>query len=189
MCMRRFVISRTMLGNREQGWVLDDGVSISEMTSKEIVTALSKGQEIYGLAVGSDGTLVPDGEFFTRNIMEHRQVGNYKPMIDDDECVANVFYIVTGQNEKGEYTAISTKHERTVLSGERCRVMLEMKVISAGAKLEDGRIVLPCLDRAGNGKEKAGGTEKAQKPVEKKEKASKPGKAVKADTDENSGTK
>ena len=32
MCMRRFVITRTMLGNREQGWVLDDGVSISEMT-------------------------------------------------------------------------------------------------------------------------------------------------------------
>lgn len=179
MCMRRFVISRTMLGNREQGWVLDDGVSISEMTSKEIITALSKGQEIYGLAVGSDGTLEPDKAFFTRNIMEHRQVGNYKPMIDEDGCLANVFYIITGKNEKGGYTAISTKHERTVLSEERCKVMLEMNVISAGAKLENGNIVLPDLNSTAEKKEE---TPKTENMVEKKEETS---KAKKTDSKEN----
>ena len=161
MCMRRFVITRTMLGGREQGWVLDDGVSISEMTSKEIITALSKGQEIYGLAVGNDGALELDKAFFTRNIMEHRQVGNYQPMIDENGCLANVFYIVTGKNEKGEYTAISTKHERTVLSEERCKVMLEMGVISAGAKLENGKVVLPSLGKATEKTEETPKTEKA----------------------------
>ena len=187
MCMRRFVITRTMLGGREQGWVLDDGVSISEMTSKEIITALSKGQEIYGLAVGNDGALELDKAFFTRNIMEHRQVGNNKPMIDEDGCLANVFYIVTGKNEKGEYTAISTKHERTVLSEERCKVMLEMGVISAGAKLENGKVVLPSLGKATEKAVETPKTENAvEKTVEKKEETS---KAKKADSKENTDKK
>lgn len=179
MCMRRFVISRTMLGNREQGWVLDDGVSISEITSKEIVNALSKGQEIYGLAVGKNGALELDKAFFTRNIMEHRQVGNYKPMVDEDGCLANVFYIVTGRNEKGEYTAILTKHERTSMSEERCKVMIEMGVISAGAKIENGEIVLPNLNGAGEQLKKAPKEEtpKEEQAVENKEDISKAKKA------------
>lgn len=70
MCMRRFVVNRTMLGNREQGWALWNGREIVEMTSNEIKSALKRGEEILGLAVENE-KLVPDKGFFTRNIMEH----------------------------------------------------------------------------------------------------------------------
>lgn len=148
MCTRRFVVNRTMLGNREQGWALWNGKEMVEMTSKEIKAAITRKEEICGLSIGADGELELDKGFFTRNIMEHRQVGNYKPMVEEDNCLANVFYIVTGKIDKGGYEVISTKFERATLSEERVKVMLSMGIISAGAKLENDNIVLPILEEA-----------------------------------------
>lgn len=146
MCTRRFVVNRTMLGNREIGWALWNGKEIVEMTSKEIKAAITRKEEICGLAIGTDGELELDKGFFTRNIMEHRQVGNYKPMVEEDDCLANVFYIVIGKAEKDGYEAISTKFERTVISEEKAKLMLAMGIISAGAKLENESIALPILE-------------------------------------------
>lgn len=146
MCTRRFVVTRTMLGNREQGWALWNGKEIVEMTSKEIKDAIIRKEEIFGLAIGAGEELELDKAFFTRNIMEHRQVGNYKPMIEEDDCVANVFYIVIGKAEKDGYEVISTKFERTVISEEKAKVMLTMGIISAGAKLENDEVVLPVTE-------------------------------------------
>lgn len=166
MCAKRFVVTRTMLGNREQGWALWNGKEIVEMTSKEIKDAIIRKEEIFGLAVGAGEELELDKAFFTRNIMEHRQVGNYKPMVEEDNCVANVFYIVTGKAENGGYEVISTKFERTVISEEKAKVMLTMGIISAGAKLENDKVVLPVTEAKPVTAEK--------KPEEKKQTAEKP---------------
>lgn len=160
MCMTKFVVSRTMLGNREQGWALWNGKEMVEMTAKEIKEGLLKGEPIYGLEVGEDGELALGSNFFSRNIMEHRQVNHYKPMIEEENCLANVFYIVTGRADNGEYEVISTKFERTTLSEERTKVMLSMGVISAGAKLEGDKVVLPDLGK--------GEVKESKKPVETK---------------------
>ena len=147
MCMTKYVVSRTMLGNREQGWTLWNGKEMVEMTSKEIKDALLKEEAVYGLEVGEDGELTLGSNFFTRNIMEHRQVGNYKPMIEEENCMVNVFYIVTGKTDNGEYEVVSTKFERTTFSEEKVKIMLSMGIISAGARLEDDKVVLPDLGK------------------------------------------
>lgn len=147
MCMTKYVVTRTMLGNREQGWTLWNGKEMVEMTSKEIKDALLKEEAVYGLEVGEDGELTLGSNFFTRNIMEHRQVGNYKPMIEEENCMVNVFYIVTGKTDSGEYEVVSSKYERTTFSHEKVKIMLSMGIISAGAKLEDDKIVLPDLEK------------------------------------------
>lgn len=167
MCTRRFVVTRTMLGAREQGWALWNGKEMVEMTSKDIITGLNKGEEILGLAVGADGELEPDKNFFTINIMEHRQCNNYKPMMEVENCVANVFYIVLGKNEKNEYEVISTKFERTAFTEERVKFMLEMGVISAGAKLEGNKVVLPVVAEK-KPETKLAVAEKQDKPTGKK---------------------
>lgn len=165
MCMTKYVVSRTMLGNRELGWSLWNGKEVVEMTSNEIKKALEKDEAVYGLEIGADGELTLESNFFTRNIMEHRQVNNYKPMNEEEDCMTNVFYIVTGKTDKGEFEVISTKYERTTFSEEKVKIMLSMGIISAGAKFENGKIVLPDL------KLKAPKTEEKTSPVktEKKE--------------------
>lgn len=160
MCMTKFVVSRVMLGRREQGWALWNGKEMVEMTAKEIKDGLLKGEPIYGLEVGEDGELALGRNFFTRNIMEHRQVGNYKPLIEEENCMVNVFYIVTGRADNGEYEVISTKFERTTFSEEKTKIMLSMGIISAGAKLEGDRVVLPDLGK--------GEVKESKKPVEPK---------------------
>lgn len=147
MCMTKYVVSRTMLGNRELGWSLWNGKEVVEMTSNEIKKALEKDEAVYGLEIGADGELTLGSNFFTRNIMEHRQVNNYKPIVEEENCMTNVFYIVTGKTDKGEYEVISTKYERTTFSEEKVKIMLSMGIISAGAKLEDDKVVLPDLER------------------------------------------
>lgn len=159
MCMAKFILLRNMLGTREQGWTLWNGKEVVEMTAKEIKDALAKGEAVYGLEVGEDGELALGRNFFTRNIMEHRQVNNYKPMLEEENCLANVFYIVTGRADNGEYEVISTKFERTTFSEEKTKIMLSMGIISAGAKLEGDKVVLPDLKKE---------VKESRKPVEPK---------------------
>lgn len=145
MCTAKYVIQRQMLGAREQGYALWNGKEIVEMTANEIKAALKRNDPVHGLEIGENGDLTLDKKFFTRNIMEHRQCNNYKPMFETDDNVANVFYIVMGKNSKGEYEAVSSKFERTALTEEKLKLYMELGLVSAGAKLENGKIVLPVL--------------------------------------------
>ncbi len=148
MCMTKVVVMRTMLGNREIGWELwnKDKGEVTEMTSKEIKNSLLKGDPIYGLTLGKDDELVLDKEFFTVNLMEHRHVNNYTPMVEDENCVANVAYIVTGKTNAG-YEVISTKWERKTVSEEMLKMFMSMGLVFGGAKLEGDKVVLPDLAR------------------------------------------
>jgi len=146
--MAKVVVLRTMLGNREIGWELwnKDKGEVTEMTSKEIKAALTKGDPIYGLAVGEDEELVLDKKFFTVNLMEHRHVNNYTPMVEAENCVANVAYIVTGKVDAG-YEVISTKWERKTVTEEMLKMFMSMGLVFGGAKLEGDKVVLPDLER------------------------------------------
>lgn len=158
MCMTKVVVLRTMLGEREIGWELwnKDKGEVTEMTSNEIKKALSKGDPIYGLAVGKNGELELDKNFFMTNLFEHRHVNNYKAMVDD--TVANVAYIVLGKVNNG-YEVISTKWQRTTVTEDTLRVYLSMGLVFGGAKLEGDKVVLPDLER------KTSKTEKKIEPL------------------------
>lgn len=147
MCMTKVAVLRTMLGNREIGfelWNKDKG-EVVEMTAKEIKAALLKGDPIHGLVVGDDEELALDKNFFMRNLMEHRHVNNYTPMFEDENCVANVAYIVTGKADGG-YEVISTKWERKVVTEDMLKMFLSMGLVFGGAKLEGDKVVLPVLE-------------------------------------------
>lgn len=143
MCTVKYVVQRQMLGTREQGYALWNGKEIVEMTANEIKAALKRNELVHGLEIGADGELTLDKKFFTVNLMEHRQCNNYKPLLESNDNVANVFYIVMGKNSNGEYEVVSSKFERTALSEDKLKLYMELGIVSAGAKLENGKVVLP----------------------------------------------
>lgn len=149
MCMKKFVVQRQMLGTREQGWSLWNGKEIVEMTSNEIKKALRKNEEIYGLVEDVNGNLVVDSDnFYCRNVMEHRQVNNYEPMLKIENPLVNLFYIVMGKTEDGLYEVVSSRFERTTLSEDMLKMYYQMNIISAGAKVDaNGCVVLPEMNK------------------------------------------
>ena len=71
------------------------------------------------------------------------------PMVEED-CLANLFYIVIGTHkEKGNtmYDVISSRYERTSFTEEKVKTLLDMHIISAGAKLENGAVVVASLEK------------------------------------------
>lgn len=146
MCTTKYVVNRLMLGNRELGWELwnEERGDVIEMTSNEIKKGLLKGDPIYGLEIGADGELVLGSNFFTRNMMEHRHIENFKPMFEDDARPV-IYFIVLGKNEDGKYDIITTRFKRTTFSEQHLRVVYSLGAVSAGMKMVDDKIVLPDL--------------------------------------------
>ena len=71
------------------------------------------------------------------------------PMVEDD-CLANLFYIVIGTHkDKGNtmYDVISSRYERTSFTEEKVKTLLDMHIISAGAKMQDGKVVVAPLEK------------------------------------------
>ena len=120
MCRKLVVTNQIFLGKRAicyEAYSLPKG-EVVELTEKQIKDAL-KGittDEIYGLALSDAGELVFDTEnFFTVNMMKKVHTNTLIPMLEDD-CLANLFYIVLGTHkEKGNlvYDVISS-HATTI---------------------------------------------------------------------------
>lgn len=154
MCRKLIVTNKLSLGNRELGWEafsLPKG-ELVEFTSKQLKDAIKLGtDEVYGLTVNEEtGELVFDTEnFFTTNMMNKIHINSLVPMVEND-YLANLFYIVIGTHkEKNEvrYDVISSRYERISLSEEKAKIMLEMGIISGGAKLLDGLVVVAPLEK------------------------------------------
>ena len=176
MCKMRVVVGREMLGARETGWSLWDGKQVMELTAKQIKDIMRKGNKVCGLTLDDKGELIPDKEgFFTTNIMEHRHCGQYRPMVEAEGCMANLFYIVIGtKEEKGEkqYECISTKFEQLVLSEADVKAYLRIGIISAGARLNDkGEVEVASLEFK---KPEPVKTEPVKEPVKVEEKKPEP---------------
>ena len=145
MC-KYYVINELALGNRSLGYELATDKEIIEMTAKGIRDGLKAGKEIYGLKVADNGIdLVLDDKFFMRNYMVKSHINSLKPKYEE-ECMANIMYVVTGsinKNGKQLYNVISSRFERTSFCEEKLKAMLELGVIAGGCKLEGNKIILP----------------------------------------------
>lgn len=106
--------------------------------------------EVYGLKIAENGIdLEFDKAFFTTNMMYKVHIGSLTPMVED-ECMVNLFYVVIGTHKEKDvtmYDVVSSKFERTSFNAEKIKTLLEMKVISGGAKLENGEIVVASLEK------------------------------------------
>ncbi len=155
MCRKLVVTNKISLGTREICWEaysLPKG-EVVELTAKQLKDAI-KGigtDEVYGLTVSEEtGELVFDKEgFFTVNMMNKIHTNTLVPMVEED-CLANLFYIVIGSRKTKQgmmYDVVSSRYERTAFSEEKTRTLLDMKIISGGAKLENGEIVTAVLEK------------------------------------------
>lgn len=170
MC-KIIVINELVLGQRPLGFEvlsLPKG-EILEYTHKQLKDLLTKSDknEVYGVKVSEEtGELIPDENFFCTNWMKKAHIGSLVPAFDS-ETMVNLFYVVIGSHKEKNtiaYDVISSRFERTSFSEEKVRTLLEMGIISAGAKLgTHGEVILASLE-----KPKA---EKKEEKAEKKEEA------------------
>lgn len=157
MCRKLVVINELYLGNRQLGFEtfsLPKG-ELLEFTSKQLKDIMKQGKdEMYGLALSETNELVADTEhFFCNNWMVKSHINSLKPKFESDS-MANIFYIVIGTHiQKGGmvYDVVSSRYERAGFSEEKTKMLLEMGIISAGAKLQDGRITVAPLEKQGQG--------------------------------------
>lgn len=154
MCRRLVVTNKLSLGGRELGWEaysLPKG-ELVEFTSKQLKDMIRAGvDEVYGLIISEEtGELVFDTEnWFTTNMMNKLHINTLAPMVEDD-CLANLFYIVIGTHKvKGEtmYDVISSRYERASFNSDKVKTLLDMKIVSGGAKLENGEIVVASMEK------------------------------------------
>lgn len=153
MCRKLVVTNKLSLGNRELGWEaysLPKG-EVVEFTSKQLKDAIRLGtEEVYGLRLAEEsGDLVFDEGFFTTNMMNKVHINSLTPMVESD-CLANLFYIVIGSRKVKQetvYDVISSRYERTTFNAEKVKTLLEMAIISGGAKLENNEIVVAPLTK------------------------------------------
>ena len=179
MCRTRklVVINKLGLGTRELGYEvysLPKG-EVLEFTAKQlrdIIKNYKEGKdEVYGLKIAENGfDLVFDEKFFTTNMMYKVHIGSLTPMAEMD-CLVNLFYIVIGTHvQHGEvmYNVISSRFERTAFNEDKLMTLLEMGVITGGAKLdENGNIVVAPLEKV-KSLEKENTLEKKKVTVEEK---------------------
>lgn len=154
MCRKLVVTNEIFLGTRAicyEAYSLPKG-EVVELTEKQIKDAL-KGittDEVYGLALTESGDLILDTEnFFTTNMMKKVHTNTLIPMVEDD-CLANLFYIVIGTHkEKGNtmFDVISSRYERTSFTEEKVKTLLDMHIISAGAKMQGDKVVVALLEK------------------------------------------
>lgn len=154
MCRKLVVTNEIFLGARPicyEAYSLPKG-EVVELTEKQIKDTL-KGlttDEVYGLKLSEAGELELDTEnFFTTNMMKKVHTNTLIPMVEDD-CLANLFYIVIGTHKDKAntmYDVISSRYERTSFTEEKVRTLLDMHIISAGAKMQGDKIIVAPLEK------------------------------------------
>ena len=153
MCRKLVVINELALGQRALGFEvlsLPKG-EVIEFTHKQLKDLISK-EEVYGLKISEEtGELIPDTEnFFCNNWMVKSHINSLLPKYESYSLVS-LFYIVIGTHkEKGSivYDVVSSRFERTAFSEEKIKTLLEMGIISAGAKLGDnGELIVAPLEK------------------------------------------
>ena len=153
MCRKLVAVNKLGLGSRELGWEifsLPKG-EVLEFTTKQLRDIIKGGRdEVYGLKIAENGVdLAFDETFYTRNLMYKLHINSLVPMVED-ECMVNLFYIAIGTHKENGvtmYDVISSRFERTSFNEEKTKTLLEMGVISSGAKLENGKIVVASLEK------------------------------------------
>ena len=154
MCRKLVVTNEIFLGARAicyEAYSLPKG-EVVELTEKQIKDTLKDltTDEVYGLRLSEAGELELDtDDFFTTNMMKKIHTNTLVPMVEDD-CLANLFYIVIGTHKDKAntmYDVISSRYERTSFTEEKVRTLLDMHIISAGAKMQGDKIIVAPLEK------------------------------------------
>lgn len=154
MCRKLVVTNEIFLGARAicyEAYSLPKGevVELTEKQIKDTLKGLTK-DEVYGLRLSEAGELELDTDgFFTTNMMKKIHTNTLVPMVEDD-CLANLFYIVIGTHKDKAntmYDVISSRYERTSFTEEKVRTLLDMYIISAGAKMQGDKIIIAPLEK------------------------------------------
>lgn len=154
MCRKLVVTNEIFLGTRAicyEAYSLPKGevVELTEKQIKDILKGLTT-DEVYGLRLSEAGELELDTDgFFTTNMMKKIHTNTLVPMVEDD-CLANLFYIVIGTHKDKAntmYDVISSRYERTSFTEEKVRTLLDMHIISAGAKMQGDKIIVAPLEK------------------------------------------
>ena len=148
MCRKLVVTNEIFLGARAicyEAYSLPKG-EVVELTEKQIKDTLKDltTDEVYEILDGSDAV-----GFFTTNMMKKIHTNTLVPMVEDD-CLANLFYIVIGTHKDKAntmYDVISSRYERTSFTEEKVRTLLDMHIISAGAKMQGDKIIVAPLEK------------------------------------------
>ena len=177
MSIRKLIITnRICLGNRElcfEAYSLPKG-EVVELTSNQLKQAIKNGtDEVYGLELDpKTDTLVLSKSFNTSNLMNKIHTGVLSPWVES-ETLANIFYIVIGTHKEGDvtmYDVISSRYERNSFNAEKVKTLIELGIITSGAKLENGEIVVAPLEKPSASKAEKPTADK--KPTVEKEKDS-----------------
>ena len=81
--------------------------------------------------------------------MNKVHTGMLTPMVPSD-TLANLFYLVIGTHKDGDitmYDVISSRYERNSFNAEKVKTLIELGIITSGAKLENGEIVVAPLEK------------------------------------------
>lgn len=154
MCRKLIITNEIFLGSRPicfEDYSLPKR-EVVELTEKQIKDALKgiTSDEVYGMKITEAGELELDTEnFFVTNMMKKVHTNTLIPMVEDD-CLANLFYIVIGTHkDKGTtmYDVISSRYERTSFTEEKVKTLLDMHIISAGAKMQGDNVIVAPLEK------------------------------------------
>lgn len=154
MCRKLVMINELFLGSRQLGvevYSLPKG-EVIEYTTKQLKDAIRSGvDEVYGVVINEEtNELIPDTEnFFCTNWMVKSHINSLVPRFESDSLV-NLFYIVLGTHkEKGNlvYDVISSRYERTSFTEEKIKTLLDMHIISAGARMNGDTIEVAPLEK------------------------------------------
>lgn len=161
MCKVLWTVNRLMLGGRELGFEMFDGKGVVEMTRNQIEKALKSGSpKVVGLRLTAEKSLLADTEnAFYSNIMEHRHIGSYKPVMEDSGAMVNNFFYIIGSKEDGgetEYEFVTTRFEHGFLRSEMLLSIWEVGLVAGGMRVADGKIELADLEKIGRPVEEGG---------------------------------
>lgn len=161
MCKVLWTVNRLMLGGRELGFEMFDGKGVVEMTRNQIEKALKSGSpKVVGLRLTAEKSLLADTEnAFYSNIMEHRHIGSYKPVMEDSGAMVNNFFYIIGSKEDGgetEYEFVTTRFEHGFLRSEMLLSIWEVGLVAGGMRVADGKIELADLEKIGSPVEEGG---------------------------------
>ncbi len=138
MCKMKIVVNKLMLGNRELGYECWDGSGVLELTGKQIKDSIRKGEKVCGLTIDGDGELILDADgYFTRDIMLHSHIGNYKAMSSETGLTNHYLVCIGSRNSGGKRTfdCISSRFELIRVSEEEMGAYLKIGLVSSGARL------------------------------------------------------
>lgn len=170
MCRKLIITNEIFLGSRPicfEAYSLPKG-EVVELTEKQIKDALKgiTSDEVYGMKITEAGELELDTEnFFVTNMMKKVHTNTLIPMVEDD-CLVNLFYIVIGTHkDKGTtmYDVISSRYERTSFTEEKVKTLLDMHIVSGGAKIQGDKIIVASLEKAKQSKPEQAADKKSEK--------------------------